>query len=75
MNSLVQWLFAQTPHVQFLAVHQQGKRNERADAISRHDVEAVLAAARAAGAQPRELALVPGAWEALDRALRAPQRH
>ena len=74
LNALVQWLFAQLPGVQFLAIHQQGIRNERADGISRHRAAAVVAEAAAAGLRPLQLGVAARTWEALQRALAAPQR-
>ena len=74
LNALVQWLFQQLPGVQFLAVHQQGCRNQRADGISRADAEAVIRSAEASGATPWPLEVDSATWEALTRAWTAPQR-
>jgi hypothetical protein len=51
LNCAIMWLIARHPLVQFLGLHQPGKRNGAADGLSRQreDGERVLAEAKAAG--------------------------
>ena len=55
LNALIRWLFDEHPFVQFVALHQPGKRNGASDDLSRHDTPRVLQAARDAGARLVEL--------------------
>ena len=74
LNCIVGWLFERRPHLQMVALHQPGKRNNAADRLSRHDTAAVLAEAEAAGATTARIG-DPANTEALARlALAMPQR-
>jgi hypothetical protein len=78
MNHLVAWFLEQTG-AQLLAIHQPGKRNRVADALSRDGnggdtIEEVLDEARAAGMRIRRLQLPEGIWAVLQTAAERRQR-
>ena len=74
LNFLVQWLHERHPRVQWLGVHQPGKRNCAADALSRDGTAEVLAEAATAGLVVVEMAAAPEAWAALEYAMSLPLR-
>ena len=74
INYLVQWLQTRHPHVQWLGIHQPGKRNCAADGLSRDGTDSVLAEVSAAGAVVVQLAAMPAAWSALEYAMTLPLR-
>ena len=74
MNLLVRWLFERHPHVQFLALHQPGVRNDAADGLSRSRSAAVIADAVATGAHAVQLHVPPHAVALMRAAMATPQR-
>ena len=74
LNYLVKWLQQRHPHIQWLGVHQPGKRNCAADSLSRDGAAAVLAEAAAAELVVVELEAAPEAWAALEYAMSLPLR-
>ena len=72
LNFLVKWLQWCNPGVQFLGIHQPGRRNCAADGLSRDKSTEVLAEAAAAGAVTVELETRAEAWQALASALAMP---
>ena len=72
LNELALWLFERLPGVQILSIHQPGKRNDAADAISRADLEKVLSEVRQAGWRHVRVAVPEGAWALARRLLLLP---
>ena len=74
INYLVQWLQQRHPSVQWLGIHQPGKRNCAADGLSRDGTDTVLAEVTASGAVTVELTAAQAAWRALEHAMSLPLR-
>ena len=55
LNYMVRWLHHQHPQLQVLGVWQPGKRNERADGLSRGEGQSVVSHAVNAGMSAHEL--------------------
>ena len=72
LNYMVQWLHSVHPHLQVLGVWQPGKRNERADALSRGAAESVVQSAAAAGMTVISMPLPHVADVLLAEAMRRP---
>ena len=72
LNFLVKWLQRQHPQVQWLGIHQPGRRNCAADGLSRDKAAEVIAEAAAAGAVTVELEAHPEAMQALIGAMAMP---
>lgn len=73
LNCAIMWLIARHPLVQFLGLHQPGKRNGAADGLSRQraDGDRVLAEAAAAGLQTVRVRVNRAAVDALIADVRA----
>jgi len=79
LHALLVWLFDRAGDTQFLALHQQGKRNWAADALSRDGhggstIREVLQAAEAADLEIERLDLPDGLWDAAKHAATLAQR-
>ena len=74
LNFIVNWLFQRHPQVQFMALHQPGKRNAAADGLSRSSSASVIAEAQAAGARAIQLEQQQHAIDLMFAAADMPQR-
>ena len=74
LNYIIRWLLERQPAVQFLALHQPGKRNGAADGLSRAESSSVIQEAQRAGATPVKLDLSAHAHTLARRAREMPQR-
>ena len=72
LNYMVQWLHAMHPGLQVLGVWQPGKRNERADALSRGAADTVVESAAASGMTVIDMPLPRAADSLLAEAMRRP---
>ena len=72
LNEMALWLFGRLPGVQILSIHQPGKRNDAADAISRADLAKVLSEVGEAGWRHVRVPIPGDAWALARRLLRLP---
>ena len=73
MNVIVEWLMQRHPHVQFMALHQAGIRNQAADRLSRSDSAGVVAEAAETGALTCHIPLEAHAIDLMRLAVATPQ--
>jgi hypothetical protein len=76
LHAIVLWLFQRRPGLQFVALHQPGKRNNAADGLSRHATASVhvVADAVAAGARAERMECIHVMTSLARAVMRMPQR-
>ena len=74
LNAIVLWLCQRRPGLQFIALHQPGKRNGAADGLSRHATASVVADAVAVGARAERMECVHVMTSLARAVMRMPQR-
>ena len=73
LNCIVNWLFARHTGIQFLAIHQPGKRNDASDRLSRDQRASVLSEAAAGGLNIEQLSPCPSVHTLIAQAASMPQ--